>query len=581
MELERTRWSLDVRERPLSWTAVTISIGLGLAYLIWLMVSARAVGVPRDESVYLYAADRITGWLEWSSAQGVSPLSLRGVERGFGFNHEHPALMKELFALSHELFHRRWGLISDPTLAYRLPTMALSALTVSLTSALGARLAGAWAGLGAGLALIAMPRLFFHAHLACFDAPVMALWLLIVLAYLRAYHQGGGWVLLSGLTLGLGLATKLNATFAPFLLLGVSALHLIGLKRARSIELGWALRRYALIGASMITLGLGLFWLHWPWLYHDTWARLADYIQFHARHEHYPVDYFGVLYYRPPFPVSFPFVMLALTVPVTTLALAVWGSLEALRRAARRWRLSPERFPVELLLLVNFGFALALIALPSTPIFGGTKHWITSLPFLALFAGVSLERARRACLDHCSAHFSVTRARGLLLSLGFTLLCFGPALQATHQYGPHGPVWYNSLIGGPSGAAAARLPRDFWGYSSVATLPTLNRRAASDAGIFWHNATGAAVWRYQRDGRLRPDLRSTGDWTGPYADWGVYHAQREKRPEELDLWWAYETTLPTDGYFVDGVQVIGLYQRGTPTEGSTSDVSTNQPPDTQ
>jgi len=579
MELAEARWSLDPRERS-AWASTLLSCGLGLLYVLWLIYTSREVGIPRDESVYLYAADRISGWLSWSSAQGVDPLSLRGVERGFGFNHEHPALLKELFALSHSYLHVKWGLIADPTLAYRLPTMLLSALTVSLTSALGARLAGLWAGLGAGVALMAMPRLFFHAHLACFDAPVMAMWLLIVLSYLRAYHQGGGWVLLSGVTLGLGLATKLNATFAPFLLLGVSLIHLLGLKRAHSSELGWTVKRYAWIGGSMITLGLGVFWLHWPWLYHDVWARLLGYIQFHARHEHYPVDYFGALYYRPPLPVSFPFVMLGLTVPLVTLTLGLFGMIEALKRGVSRWRERPEGFPVELLLLVNFIFALVLIALPSTPIFGGTKHWITSLPFLAIFAGVAFERARATLLQSATALISVTRLRGQLISLSFVALCFAPAVSWTQSYGPHGPVWYNSLIGGPSGAAEARLPRDFWGYSSVKVLSTLNERATPKAGVFWHNATGASVWRYQRDGRLRRDLRSTGDWTGPYADWGVYHSQREKRAEELDLWWAYGTTLPVEGYFVDGVQVIGLYQRAqTATQGASDDNS--QSPDTQ
>lgn len=556
---------------------------LTLLTLAWLAFTSKQVGVPRDESVYLYAADRVSSWLSWSAERGLSPLSVEGVQQGFGFNHEHPALMKELFALSHHYLHVRWDLISDPTLAYRLPTMLLSALTVGLTTLLTARLVGLWAALAAGLALLAQPRLFFHAHLACFDAPVMFMWLLIIWTYLEAQAKGGRWVIMTGLALGLGLATKLNATFAPFLALGVSVLHVLHEKRAslahpsspsspssKTLKTQHLTKRYALIGASMITLGLGVFWAHWPWLYHDTWARLMGYIQFHARHEHYPVDFLGTLYYRPPFPISFPFVMLACTVPVSLLCLSAWGGLEALRGAWRRWRGAQGGYPLELLILANLAFALCLIALPSTPIFGGTKHWITSMPFLAILAGVGFERARVTLVGLVSSTTSKSSslAPSSAPSLALLALLFTHPLLEVHRFGAYGTAWYNALAGGPSGAAAKRLPRDFWGHSSVGVLPTLNERSERGAGVFWHNATGAAVWRYKRDQRLRSDVRSTGDWTYPYASWGVYHAQREKRPEEVDLWWAYGRTLPVSGYFVEGVQLIGLYQRA-PDEATT------------
>lgn len=560
MELNKEHWSLAPSTDARSWESRLLIWMLGLGYFIWLILSSHQVGIPRDESVYLYAADRISAWIPWSLTQNLHPLSLEGVDRGFAFNHEHPALMKELFALSHDYLHTRWGWIRDPTLAYRIPTMFLSAITVSLSCSLAIRLAGLWAGLGAGLALMSMPRLFFHAHLACFDAPVMAMWLLIVVAYLRAHHQGGWWIPICGITLGLGLATKLNATFTPFLLLVITLYHLLTLKRVQHPDLKKVIKRHAGIASAMIFLGLGVFWLHWPWLYHDTWHRLIEYIQFHARHEHYPVDYFGTLYYRPPFPISFPWVMLSLTIPLTTLILMLWGMLEMIQRFYRRMKYLPTSFPLELLMVLNVLFALVLIALPHTPIFGGTKHWITSLPFLAIMAGVAFERIREAFCTFFKRRSIIGSKQVIGLSLVLSCICFVPSLKWTHEYGAHGPVWYNSLIGGTLGAAKARLPRDFWGYSSVAILPILNHVASPKSGIFWHNATGAAVWRYQHDHRLRNDLRSTGDWTGPYADWGIYHSQREKRSEELDLWWSYETNLPVDGYFVEGVQVIGLYQ---------------------
>ena len=50
-------------------------------------------------------------------------------------------------------------------------------------------------------------------------------------------------------------------------------------------------------------------------------------------------------------------------------------------------------------------------------------------------------------------------------------------------------------------------------------------------------------------------------WMAALSTWGVYHDQRDKLWEELDIWRAYGTDWPVGGVFVDGVQLIGLYRR--------------------
>ena len=66
----------------------------------------------------------------------------------------------------------------------------------------------------------------------------------------------------------------------------------------------------------MIVIGFAVFWAHWPWLYYDIVPRLQEYVAFHARHVHYPVDYLGHLYFKPPFPLHFPVIMTLVTVPI-------------------------------------------------------------------------------------------------------------------------------------------------------------------------------------------------------------------------------------------------------------------------
>lgn len=532
---------------PLRYTDHLIALGIAAVYVVWLCLTSRSVGIPRDESIYFYAADRLSQWFTTLSDSGLAAFSEDSIKAGFSFNHEHPMLMKSLFGLSHHYLHAKWSLISDPILAYRLPTILFAGGLVYLTTLLGTAIGGLFVGGVSALLVMGMPRLFFHAHLSCFDLPVSTMWLSISLAYLGALHRRR-WVVGAGVILGLGLATKLNTFFAPFTLLGLSLYHLLQQKSGAETRVWW-MRRYLWIGVSMTILGLLVFWAHWPWLYHHTWPRLLEYIHFHARHVHYPVDYLGHLYYGPPFPIHFPFVFTLFTLPVAMLFLGAIGTVYVLILSWWRWRRRDDSIPIELFLIVNMMVPILIIAWPTTPIFGGTKHWMPAMPFLAVIGALALKVILELTRLYKRAGMRVVITLGLVL----------PGLWLTQEYGAHGPAWYNSIAGGASGAAEMRMPRNFWGYSSVEMIPWLNERPDEERDIFWHNATGMAVHHYRRAGWLRRELRSSGDWTYPYADWALYHHQHEKLPEELDLWWRYGTPLPIDGFFIESVQQIGVY----------------------
>ncbi|MEZ4472483.1 MAG: hypothetical protein R3F60_17155 [bacterium] len=179
------------------------------------------------------------------------------------------------------------------------------------------------------------------------------------------------------------------------------------------------------------------------------------------------------------------------------------------------------------------------------------------MPFLAIAAGVGAVRVGQGLFARWPARRALLTA-----TLGAAMLL--PAGYATLTYGPHGPTYYNTLAGGPAGAADLRMARDFWGYGSVAVLPWLNDHVEPRGLTFWHDATGWAVQRYQQAGLLRDDLRVTGDWAIPYADWAIYHDYRDKLPEELDIWRDFGTFWPVEGHFVDGVQTVGVYHRPAP-----------------
>ena len=178
---------------------------------------------------------------------------------------------------------------------------------------------------------------------------------------------------------------------------------------------------------------------------------------------------------------------------------------------------------------MNALIPVLIIAWPTTPIFGGTKHWMPAMPYFAVLGGIGF-----VWLCEGVRALRLPTWRFMLASA-----LLAPGLWLTHEYGAHGPAWYNSVAGGVPGAAELRMPRNFWGYSSVEMIDWLNRSPRERRSVFWHNATGISVHHYRAAGWLDRRVSSTGDWTYPYAEWSLYHDHREKLPEEIYLWWAH------------------------------------------
>src|SRR5690606_39395728 len=114
-------------------------------------------------------------------------------------------------------------------------------------------------------------------------------------------------------------------------------------------------------------------------------------------------------YNQPPMPASYPAIMTWATVTTALLLLGGLGLGLAVRGELRAPILARTEAPsfvaplpegwsrLDPLWLGLLGlFPIALISLPSTPIFGGTKHWITAYPFLALAAAVAWRELWRA-----------------------------------------------------------------------------------------------------------------------------------------------------------------------------------------
>lgn len=508
------------------WGEVGVGAIVAGLYILLLLGTLDDLGYARDEGFYFHAARRYRAWFELLFTDSGAALSR--VDEFWRTNNEHPALIKSLFALSNLMFEDVVGMQGT---SFRLVGIVLSGIAVGLVYLWGARAAGRAAGMVAALSLAAMPRFFFHAHLACFDAPVVTMWTLCAYCYWRTVERGG-WLRAAsvGVAFALALNTKHNAWFLPI----VCALHATTL---------WLLQRdgerprraFAAL-VAMATIGPVLFYATWPWIWHDTAPRLAAYAKFHLDHVYYNMEFLGRNYFEPPMPRSYAFVMTAATVPVTTLVLFAMGLWKRRSVGCSTW--------------VLWGLAIAIQYAawlrPTTPIFGGTKHWMTAYPFLALFAGIGAAHALRGL-----------RAVSWK-AVGSVVLLLPSVVQSAAAH-PWGLTAYTPLVGGAPGAATMGLNRGFWGYTTGAVAAYLNEHAPRRARIYVHDTAWPAWQMLIADGRLRADLVGVGQ-VGD-ADIALYHHELHMQGVEQQTWVALETTTPSHIAGLDGVPVIWIYER--------------------
>jgi len=529
-----------------------VALAWAAGVLVVAAATAPSVGISRDESVYFAAAEAYPRF--WGEVVRAPSHALALADAYYSVNREHPPFAKLVYGVTHAVLSKGLGLASHAQ-GFRFGAFLFAALLAYLLATWGGSLAGLWGGVLAPAFFFFVPRNFYHSHPAVLDLPETTLWLATAYAFWRSAGAGGDqarngrWALATGLLFGLSIATKHNGWFLLPLL---AACWLLAAVPAALREGPRALgARFPSALLAMAALGPLVLLASWPWLWHDTWPRFAAYVSFHVHHENYPWSYFGRLLREPPFPVAYPFVVTALTVPLAVLASMAGGLAQSLSRIVRavRGRGGEISLPTEVLLFANAVFPLALIAWPTVPHFGGVKHWMPAMPFLALLGARAIASAAQVLGPGRSGAVA-----GVLAALALV-----PAAWQTAHVHPFGTAAWNELAGGAAGAASLGMQRQFWGDNMIAILEDLNEHAASGARVWFQEATWLAVKEYQRDGRLRPDLA----WaTGPEdADISVWHYHREFLDKEFRTWTEFGNARPVAGAYLDETPLVQIYAR--------------------
>jgi hypothetical protein len=375
----------------------------------------------------------------------------------------------------------------------------------------------ATAAVGSVAALMLLPRMFAHAHFASLDGPLTSCWILAWATFTPAAHAGRSsarraqavfpWVyaVFWGMMLGATFSCKATGWFAPLPFLA------------------WALVYRDRAAARALAVGLPLavltFFALNPPLWHEPlrgWGEFFD-LNLHRAARlglNIPVQFLGESHHLGnPLPWYNTVLWTAVTVPLGTLLLAAIGIIAVV------WRCRRERAGV--LLLANWLVLLIVRALPMVPPHDGVRLFLPSFAFLAALAGVGCAvllppavdlgphaaearsttagRPRRFILcwqpagpdDQSSGSLVLVkrqRHRGLI-GAGLLLIYAGSA-SSLFWYAPQWLSYYNLLIGGLPGAAAAGMePTYYWDGLDRSVLDWLEANTGQQEKIYFGSAS--------------------------------------------------------------------------------------------
>jgi len=512
------------------WRIASLAV-FALALIVTL-VTLDDPGLTWDEPFSIIAGQSYASWL---GKFPFLPVSQEGIYHYWRVNCEHPPLAKLLMGFAQAILPD-----ISPILASRFAVAVLFSLLVELVFQIGASMFGGLGGLLGALSLLCMPRVFGDAHLATLDVAMALTWLLAAAAFAKAVEKDAWpWSVLSGVAFGLALLTKINGVLLPLVLVGWG----VGFHRRRAL---WPL-------VTTLGLGVAVFFIGWPWLWHNTLARLGGYLMPTGRVS-LPVLYFGHVYPDKAVPWHYPLVMTLVTVPTGILFLSMFGLVKAVRQSLER--------PRQALLVINLAAILGTFMLPWMPRYDGVRLFLAAFPFLAMLAGAGGHR----CWVWLCSH-SVGRPWRPLFALVALFVTQAGAVALIH---PYELSYYNAAVGGLWGADRLGLEATYW-HDAVnrRVFQWLNAECPPGSRIAFY-PVGEFVVRNNPEEfdfydafylNPRRGLQAVRFEPGVSWDYVVLNARKAMLRNNPEAWRVLTTRQPLFAVRKQGVLLCGVYAR--------------------
>lgn len=365
----------------------------------------------------------------------------------------HPPISDILSSFFNLVFFQKLKLINDID-SYRLYGIFLASMLVGLVYWWSSKVYGKFAGVVSALSLSLYPLFWAHSHFNTEkDIPEMVFYSFFIFFIWRFLidkeKKEKKWIIWAGIFFGLALGTKLNIVFSLFIIFPWLLFHIRNnFKRITSL-------------ITVPIIGGIIFFVGWPFLWQDPVGGVIKMLKFY-RGLGFTQNVSNLL------PAnglnSFAVQSVVYITPLVILFFFIIGLIAAIIR------LKKERDKTSLLFLLWVMVPIVRVSLHGTNIYGGVRQIMEYIPAMAILAGLGAAKLRR------------------FLPSIVILLLFVPILVKLIQIHPYEEFYYNSLIGGLSGAKANNFP--YWGESYGSpyrkAVEWINKNAEKDSKVVFN-----------------------------------------------------------------------------------------------
>ncbi|MFP4379943.1 MAG: ArnT family glycosyltransferase [Candidatus Sumerlaeia bacterium] len=509
-------------------------LALAILGTLVILFSSFNVGMAWDEAYYLDAGLRTRDWIAdllTPSQKALTESAIQATWNSYELEPRgHGSVPRTLVALG--MFLSGYDLPS--LIVMRLPIAICYGLTLALLYLLARENFGRITGWLVVLSYFFMPRVFGHAHFAVTETPAILMTLLVFYAFLKGLHSTR-WAVLTGIFLGIAMATKINALFIPVITLP----WLFLFHRRQSVNLLYAI--IFLTPLAMIAV--------WPWLWLNPGLGLAKYLLWNFGREQSAVFYGGQVYDAVnAVPWSYPFVMTALTVPIPILILMALGVARTLR--------APRKHYVGILFLAAALIPLLIQALPSVPKYDGVRLFLPTFPFMALLAGIG-----GGVIVRIAAFYDVPgrfpKSHIVMTLIMLSIIIFGGIglLRVQPCY-----LSYYNLLAGKRETLPDKMQVTYWGDClNRRAIERINNVIPANATLTTRAMNMEVLRYYQKLGWLSGEIRLLEDQPADYhlvqyrkgffsqMDWILFRHYEDQRVARFPQ---------------DGIPMFGLYKTG-------------------
>lgn len=492
----------------MNWRKISILLAIPIIFFVISFLTLKDYGISWDEPIHFFRGQAylhffLTGRLNYDDLRGRRSYYQNNSLRGEYFltnDGGHPPLNGILAALSNWIFYQKLNLLGDLD-SLHLFNIFISSLLVLVVCLFAYQTYGLLAGVVTGLVTASYPLFFAEGHFNIKDPAEASFFALTTyFLWLSLINFNWKWLLASSILFALGLGTKFNILFLPFIIIPYLAIRFFPERGNLRIFFGKISTTCLIILAMAPILITILFYLTWPFLWQHPRGNLLKVIDYYrgiGTGGGYETSYRFLKVFN-----TYPIFWIIVTTPPFFLILTLVGILSGFKLK--------EKTKVFYLWLLWLFVPILRVTLPNSAIYGGDRQIMEFLPAMALISGIG---GRVLWGWIVKVLKRLTNLSSKLIATSLIMAFFIPNLFVLVKLHPNENVYFNFLVGGLRGAKEKNIP--YWGNSFgnayLQGVKWLNQNASYGASVAMIQGTGTNIPRFQ----LRSDINlSNISWSG-------------------------------------------------------------------